>query len=290
MLRFTAAGAVQAPTTLQVRLTRPFDGRIRAGAPEPSGAMSAAALRDNLQWFASGRGPRERACTSLVVSGAALADDVIDAIGEAPALGYTAITRHIESAGASDFLNSDLRDVATAVAIAVDGVRGLESLALMSEWSGHVTAALLLRQATLDAMDSVLEPIIAARPDRVVLTWPLTGQPPPHAEVAARGVDRALERLDAAGIASGVKGLPACRLTRPDRLWRSANRLYVDVDHQRDDALLFFPDVVRFTKSDRCRFCSADARCDGAPEAWVAAGLAGPFTPLEPGAGPGAQG
>ena len=96
--------------------------------------------------------------------------------------------------------------------------------------------------------------------------------------------------MDAAGIASGVKGLPACRLTRPDRLWRSANRLYVDVDHQRDDALLFFPDVVRFTKSDRCRFCSADARCDGAPEAWVAAGLAGPFTPLEPGAGPGAQG
>jgi hypothetical protein len=37
----------------------------------------------------------------------------------------------------------------------------------------------------------------------------------------------------------------------------------VDADHQLDEALLFYPDVVAFTKTDVCRFCSADSTCDG---------------------------
>jgi hypothetical protein len=37
----------------------------------------------------------------------------------------------------------------------------------------------------------------------------------------------------------------------------------VDADHQCDEALLFFPDVVAFHKDEVCRFCPGDSACDG---------------------------
>ena len=90
-----------------------------------------------------------------------------------------------------------------------------------------------------------------------------------------------MDLLLTAGIDVGLKGLPACRLTRHrERMWRSRNRWYVDAGHQRDKALLFFPDVTRFAKADACRFCSWSDRCDGAPDAWLRAGLAGTLTPV----------
>ena len=93
---------------------------------------------------------------------------------------------------------------------------------------------------------------------------------------------RAVARLREEGIPCGVKGLPICRLDGDvDAAWRSGNRWYVDAAHQCDAALLFFPGVVRFSKGDSCRFCSADGRCDGVPEPWLERGLAGPLIPIE---------
>ena len=68
----------------------------------------------------------------------------------------------------------------------------------------------------------------------------------------------------------GVKGLPLCTL-RPlesvvdvrSRIWRSANRRYVDADHQHDGALLLRPDLLQLMKVDACRFCKVDHHCEG---------------------------
>jgi hypothetical protein len=89
-----------------------------------------------------------------------------------------------------------------------------------------------------------------------------------------------LPKLSDAGVRVAVKGLPACYLGEWKHLaGRTANRWYVDADHQLDRALLFFPDVVAFHKGEACRFCPADGACDG----FFATYLRRPgFPPLRP--------
>ena len=282
MLRFTANGAVEAPGVLQVRITERFDGRIGAGAPHPTASMSAEALASNLAFFSTERAGRERRCTALVVSGAGVSADpsLMASLCAAPQMGFDRITRHLAPGEAQAFLRSPIAGIVTSVAIPVRASSETAAVqALATSHSAHVTAVVPLDEAGVRRCVELAEALVEVRPDRVVFTWPLTGAPPPPAELAARFAEEACETLAAAGIAAGIKGLPACRLEQPNRLWRSANRWYVDVDHQRENALLFFPNVVRFVKGDACRFCAADGRCDGAPAAWVEAGLAGPFEP-----------
>jgi hypothetical protein len=86
--------------------------------------------------------------------------------------------------------------------------------------------------------------------------------------------------IDAAGVTARIKGLAACHLgDQAHRLAKTENRYYVDADHQQDQALLFFPDVVRFFKDDACRYCNLDGACDG----FFATYLRRPgFPPLQP--------
>ena len=105
-----------------------------------------------------------------------------------------------------------------------------------------------------------------------------TTAPSPIRVVAALGP--ALSTLDQAHVEARIKGLPACHLgTDAQRLGKTSNRFYVDADHQMDQALVFFPDVVSFFKDDACRFCSANDACDG----FFATYLRRPgFPPLSP--------
>ena len=127
------------------------------------------------------------------------------------------------------------------------------------------------------------ERIVTAAPGRVVFTSPLTaGAPPVSTRVLVPLLQEAIRPLEDAGIPTGVKGLPACLLgPLRDRLWKSGNRWYVDSAHQRDQALLFFPDVVRFVKPDICRHCSINHSCDGLPEVWSNREDIGPLLPFE---------
>ncbi len=283
MLRFTSNGAVEAPGVLQVRITERFEGRIGAGAPHPTASMSVEALASNLAFFSTERGVRERRCTALVVSGAGVWADpgLMAPLCAAPDMGFDRITRHLVPGETQVFLRSPIADVVTSVAIPVRATSEAGAVgALTTSHSAHITAVVPLDAQGVARCAELARALSDARPDRVVFTWPLTGERPPPADHAARVAEAACETLASVGIAAGIKGLPACRLGQPSRLWRSANRWYVDVDHQFDKALLFFPSVVRFVKGDACRFCAADARCDGAPAGWVEAGLAGPFEPL----------
>ena len=98
MIRWTAAGAVPTPTTVQVRVQRSYPGRIRAGAPVPTRSMSREELLENLAFFTEGlTGPRTKPCTGLVLSGVGVAtrSDIPEAIETARSKGVTWVVLHV---------------------------------------------------------------------------------------------------------------------------------------------------------------------------------------------------
>ena len=83
-------------------------------------------------------------------------------------------------------------------------------------------------------------------------------------DATLQALEGAVSELERAGLDITIKGLPGCYLGRmAGYMHRSANRWYVDADHQLDGAVLFFPRVVSFTKQESCRFCKVNDRCDG---------------------------
>lgn len=285
MLSFTRAGAVATPTTVQMRVTRRFPGRVAAGAPIPTRSLSRDELIANLRHFTLGmRGPRTRACDALVLSGLALdgLDGLEDVLRDAREWGLKRVTLH---AGALDVptLVRGLDRQIDAAAVTVRSVSEAQALAAWHPVNVGVTAVVPLIESVLGECEAICRALVEARPERVVLTWPFptAATRPPTAARAASVVPGFIDALDAAAINVGVKGLPACSLGGADRLWRSHNRWYVDAEHQLGEAILFFPDVVRFAKEDACRYCLAESRCDGVPDAWLRHGLVEALVPFE---------
>jgi hypothetical protein len=286
MLRWTAAGVVGWPTVLQVRVTEGFPSRLRAGAPQPSRGLSVAELRRNLAHFTAGMdGPRTRPVNGLVLSGALSGreEELAEVVRASREQGIARVTLHLD-VGADSMASGPLGATADAVAVRVvtlPAASELASLVVAARW--HVTAVVELTHEVLAELPALLAAVAEARPARAVLTWPLLGRRPPSAPEVVAALAGAVGPLQAAGVPTGVKGLPPCALARQGvdvPAWRSGNRWYVDADHQLGDALMFFPDVVRFAKADVCRFCGVADRCDGVPAAWLEAGLAGVLDPL----------
>jgi hypothetical protein len=283
VLKFTAAGIVSAPTAVQVRVSRALPGRIAAGAPAPGRAMTDDEVRDNLHYFASGRvGPRSVACTTVVLAGGdlpsrpALAPILDDARG----WGVRRVVLHLGRGGRHALRGSPLRTRVDEVALGVWGAADVADVRALVGAPARVVAVVTLDAPTLARLDGLARALAAARPARVVLTWPLAGEPP-HAARVAPALVGPVDALRAGGVDVGIKGLPPCTFGELGALCsRTRNRLYVDADHQRDRALLLFPDVLRFERVDACRFCAAAPRCDGAPSGALAAGLVGPLRPL----------
>jgi hypothetical protein len=121
--------------------------------------------------------------------------------------------------------------------------------------------------------------------DRVVASWPFPPDGPP---LPASQLPAALDAVAAwrGEGAWSIAGIPACLAGRHgERVTRARNRWYVDGDHPASRALLFFPEVVRYAKLDACRFCAADARCDGVARVWLEAGGAPRLTPIREASG-----
>ena len=294
MIRWTPAGAVTFPRTLQVRTQRRYPGRVRAGAPLPSRDLSPEELCDNLRHFTAGmRTPRTTPCTALVLSGAGVLRraDLGEALALARAEGVEQVTVHAD----------DDEDVAAIQALrgAVDRltapgrpetVTSAVRTLLAAQAAGlRTTASVPLDRADGDALAAVAAALCAVRPDQVVFTYPFPapGVPVEDAPLPAAAVvalQAAVAVLDAAGVLTHIKGLPACYLgPLGARLGRTANRWYVDADHQQAAALLFFPGVVRFAKGDACRFCAADGRCDGFFSAHLGRPGVAPLQPISDG-------
>ena len=277
MLRWTASGAVPNPTTVQIRVQRSYPGRIRAGAPVPTRSMSAEEVTENIRYFTEGlRGPRTQPCEGLVLSGVGVAsrEDTLPAIALARAEGIQWVVLHV---GVEDLDSLDVARFAEhvdtlVVPVQPDGgtlTSAARAVASARAAGLKVAANTTLTANSLEALSTIARVLANASPSSMTFTYPFpingseSAEVPPPARVLA-ALEPALNTLDAAGIKTMVKGLPACHLgDDAGRLGRTGNRWYVDADHQRDQALMFFPDVVSFYKDEACRFCSADESCDG---------------------------
>jgi len=282
-LRFTVDGVFGAPTTLQLRVAVGRPGRIRVGAPPPSRALTVAEVVANVRHFRD-PGPRAAPIERVVLSG--LPDDWLpqlaaDVIQPVRGLGVEGVVLHLDEAQAR----------------ALPGPVGGE-IAVTSRHPAHlgglpidVALVLPLDNDVLKRLASVMAEVDALQPRRVTFVWPF-----PDGTSARPAAASSVGQTLAAGLAGwrdapfpwGIKGLPRCALdplegvvSLDHRIWRTRNRYYVDADHQRTDALMFEPDLVRLVKSDRCRFCAVDDRCDGVASRWLAEGLVEALTPLE---------
>jgi len=259
-----------------VRVGARFDGRLRAGAPVPQRGLTVAEVAANVRYFTVQReGPRSRAVTRLVLSGVSEADEALAEVVR------QARSHHIEH------VVVHCADDAAAVAGGPLGAVADEVVAALSTTSAApcpagMTASIALTAEALADLPRLVARAAAAR--RLVFTWPfpVPGAPPPPPAAACVG---ALMALPPRAGGWAVKGLPPCVWpggAAPFVPWRTSNRFYVDADHQLAQALVFFPDVVRWAKPDTCRRCAVDVQCDGVVGAWLDRGLLPPLEPLEP--------
>lgn len=283
-LRFTAEGAVGAPTSLQLRVGRGRPSRIRVGAPEPSRELSLDEVLYNARHFLE-PGPRSAPVQRVVLSGlpdAWLAGPLSEAVEILTASGIERVVAHLDE---TQIVSVPKRGFGCDLVVTSCTPRTIAAATI----SFSLTIPLV--PEVLDHIDVVMEEAAALRPVRVTWVWPFpdgTASRPVPAGSVAEILARNLGRWRQPSFPWGIKGLPRCTLRQLDqevslagRIWRTRNRYYVDADHQRSRALMFEPDLVQLVKSDRCRFCAVDGRCDGVAERWLAEGLVLELLPLE---------
>ncbi|MBX2800911.1 MAG: hypothetical protein KTR31_24735 [Myxococcales bacterium] len=281
-LRFTARGVVAAPETLQIRVGAQFEGRVAFGAPSPSRDMTPAEVVHNVRAFRA-PGPRMRAVRGLALSAIPVswsAATLHDTTEACRAAGIERVVLHRPVSACHDAVPEGVA-VATAVRVPDEA----EQVAAKRP-SHSLSVTIPLEARVLPLLGEVAARL--APTTRLTLLWPLPGgsEAAPPADAVVEAMERALPQL--ASRDWGVKGLPLCALQSllpqvpdlPRRVWKSANRHYVDADHQGPGALLLQPDLQRLEKRDGCRFCAFDSRCEGVASPWLAAGLAGAVTPI----------
>jgi hypothetical protein len=293
MLSWTKAGAVKRPTTLQIRVQRRYPGRVRAGAPIPTRSLSRGELLANLEHFTVGqRGPRTAPCTGLVLSGVGLlsSPDTAPVLERARALGIERVILHAGREDLDGFEATAWAGLVDALVVPLqpDTGRSLDAaaraVAACRALGIQVAVNTSLAGAAIAQLDRVAALVASLAPDSCTFSYPYPSgaeQPaPPLPRALLPALGAAVAALESAGAEPRIKGLPACYLgPLAPRLQPSSNRWYVDAEHQRAEALLFFPDVLGFHKADACRFCARDDRCDGFFAAWLS--LPG-FPALEP--------
>ncbi|MBN1335734.1 MAG: hypothetical protein JXB39_07215 [Deltaproteobacteria bacterium] len=279
MLSWTAKGAVQMPETVQIRVQRSYPGRIRAGAPVPTRSMSEEEVLDNVRWFTEGeRGPRGVPSTGLVLSGVGVVSrpDSPRVLAAARLLGIRRVVLHVGGEDLESFRADPWHALVDVLVVPVQPVEveggleaGARAVRSCREAGVRVAVNTVLDARAVDRLAAVARSVVRMQPDEVTFTYPFPihgsqgAAPPPIARTVTL-LGQAIRVLEAGGIQPRVKGLPACYLGEYAKcLGPSQNRWYVDADHQKDGALLFFPDVVSFHKEEVCRFCRLDDTCDG---------------------------
>ena len=278
MLQWTSSGAVATPRTIQIRVQRSHPDRVAVGAPDATRSLSPQELLANIRFFTEGlKGPRTTPCTRLVLSGVGVArrPDLVDAVDLATELGIEEVILH---ASASDLSKQSRRLVRVSRMVlpiplqSPDRERMQRSLREMkTPWIGLLRLS-ALPSAPLE-VESLIDGVMESPPDELILSSPFPVDlqtPAPDVSKARLWLKAIEERLDPSSTPWRVQGLPACYLPEAHRRTRRAgNRWYVDSEHQLEEALRFFPDVMRFYKSEGCRFCVLDGRCDGFFEQWI---------------------
>lgn len=266
MLAWTAAGAVARPRTLQLRLSAAFPERVSGRAPTPSRALTAEEAAANIAWFTM-PSPRGLPVDGLVLSGAGVArrPDLPALIAQARGAGVVRVVLHVSTADLP-YVPAVDRCVVTARVVSPSDRDPLrEALAAHP----GVDVNLPLVASTLPGLEDATRIAREGGAASITYTWPFPGGESP-ADLSGSVAALRAAIPAAAGLPVTIKGLPACWLAELGRCTRrSANRWYVDAEHQKEAAILFFPGVVAFAKADACRFCSRDAACDGPVPEWT---------------------
>lgn len=256
MLRFTAAGVVAAPRTLQLRVGGELRGSVPAGVVPCDRELTDQEITDNLRYFTLGqRGPRGTPCEALVLSGVP-PQRLAAVVGRAQEARDWGIRRVVLHAAADDlaWVDEGIDEVVVPAGPIGPCVRPIAALVVLEEGA-----------------DVLAQVQGLGRVHRLILTWPFppAGRPMAVGEVARvlADIERLMKNVETPWI---VKGIPACLLGAwRGRHVRTQNRWYADVLHQREKARLLLPDILRFTKLDSCRFCCLDPGCDGVPRTWL---------------------
>jgi hypothetical protein len=220
----------------------------------------------------------------LVLSGSGLLarGDLGEIIEGARGLGIERVVLHSGLDEVEGLAASSLADELVVSALTP---ADLERLGSLQPGEACLSLALGLTRAVIERFAETVEAVRYGPFARLVLTWPFGGaSSPPAATEVIRALESAMEQLATLPLPWGVKNLPLCQFGEwalgAERIWRSGNRWYVDADHQCSEALLFFPDVLRFYKADSCRYCKWDLQCDGVFERWYREGLTKPLQPI----------
>lgn len=275
MLRWTPAGAVSAPTVVQIRVHPLAGSAVRAGAPTPARSMSMDELRRAITWFTVGlTTPRTRPCTRLILSGNGLLElpELPELLAHAAAEGMTDVVLHVGVPAGElvtpPFLPGRPPRLAMALPVVEADAPVVHAIARARDRGIPVSTHTLLDRGAVEALERIV-PVLRALGGPHTFTFPLPTGPgvlasaPPVPEALARLLP-VLDQLRPQVSGLGVKGLPACFLgPHADLVRRTDNRWYVDAEHQGSAALLFLPDVLRYARREACRFCSVADECDG---------------------------
>jgi hypothetical protein len=274
MLRWTPSGAVTLPDTVQIRVEVAYPDRLPAGAPRPSRRLEPGELLDNIRYFTFGLDtPRTRSCTSLVLSGHGVAtrDDVPEAVRVARESGMRWVVLHASPSELDHlhipWMHGQVDRLVLPVQSADVRPRLRELVQSCHSHAVTVAFAVDLRAELLPHLPELAADLDALRPASIAFTWPfpVDGRPAsraPGPQAWEAPLTQALAAVSHTPVL--VRGLPVCYLPGHASVFRrTSNRWYVDASHQKDAALLFLPDVLRFDKLDACRFCTRDATCDG---------------------------
>ncbi|MEC7983726.1 MAG: hypothetical protein VX278_01100 [Myxococcota bacterium] len=260
MLRWTSFGAVSFPETLQLRLSKQHPERIQAGAPLPTKRMRLVEIDENFQYFRQTLNTtRTKPCTSLTLTG--LQEESAESLLAIEKLiqqyAFSYVTCHIDTKSQQILHNISSVD---RISVAIQDPKQLDLYDFPRFDPQKLRFTIVLNRHNLPVIQRIYQWLQPYSQGSIYFLYPfplskMIMQSAPNPAVLDQMLRDLPEDITIAGI-------PPC-LNKRASLKQTSNRWYVDADHQKDKALLFFPDLLRYYKSDSCRFCRLNTQCDG---------------------------
>lgn len=261
MISWTSSGLVRTPNTVQIRCNSEMPKELKAGAPSPNRSLSNQELAENLQYFRFALDtPRTIPCSSLTLSGLNGDDSGrFETIKQFP---FDYITLHVSSDSINWMELAHYQQGYQRISIPLNA----KTAALqIPSWAISKTTLVISLEEGLEAwLPSAIERANQENWNPFVFLYPF----PLNRQSSPLSPQKAIELLEQLTKNCKknpiIKGLPYCLAKTKYTLFaKTTNRWYVDAAHQKEKALLFFPDVSCYYKDDQCRFCRHNEECDG---------------------------
>ena len=261
MITWTPSGLVRTPSTVQIRCMQAGPKEFKAGAPMPLRSLSVQEFRSNLQYFRFELDtPRTIPCTSLTLSG--LNGDDWQRYECMQEMSFDYITLHLNPSSINWNELERYQDSFQRISIPINQEHQLLSI---PAWAISKTTIIISLEKDLSHwLPQTIQKANTEDWNPFVFLYPF----PKNTESQPLSPQKAIHLLEQLTLnylkKPIIKGLPYCLANATHTLFaKTTNRWYVDAQHQREKALLFFPDIACYYKDDQCRFCQHNEECDG---------------------------